>query len=62
MEEESDDTGVQATPGGAGTSQTVLCISELGLTKRVQLGTGAKETKPVIKAKVILELFLDIEM
>ena len=63
MEEESDGNGggVQVTSDGAETSQTVLCTSELGLTKRVQLGTGEKETKPVIKAKVILESFLDIE-
>ena len=61
MKEESDGSGggVQATSDGAETSQTVLCTSELGLTKRIQLGTGEKETKLVIKAKVILESFLD---
>ena len=63
MEEESDGSGggVQVALDGAETSQTVLCTSELGLTKWVQLGTGEKKTKPVIKAKVILESFLDVE-
>lgn len=49
---------------GTGKAQTVLCTSELGLTKRVQLGMGEEketETKMVIKAKVILESFLDGE-
>lgn len=61
MEEDIDGSGeeVQGTPSGTGTAQTVLCTSELGLTKRIQLGTGKKETKMVIKAKVILESFLD---
>ncbi|KAF8552290.1 hypothetical protein OG21DRAFT_1511663 [Imleria badia] len=59
MEEDTDGSGngLQGTP----TAKTVLCTSELGLTKRVQLGTGEKETKMVIKAKVILESFLDNE-
>ena len=62
MEEDTDGSGdgVQGTPGETETAQTVLCTSEFGLTKWVQLGAG-KETKTVIKAKVILESFLDIE-
>ena len=63
MEEELDGTGVQAMSCGAEASQTVvLCTSELGLMKRVQLGTGKKGMKLVIRAKVILKSFLDIEM
>jgi hypothetical protein len=65
MEEDTDGSGdgppVQGTAGGTETVQTVLCTSEFGLTKWVQLGTGEKETKTVIKAKVILESFLDSE-
>lgn len=56
--EDIDDSanGVPGTPGG--TPQTVLCTSELGLTKRIQLGTGERETTTVIKAKVVPESFL----
>ena len=63
MVEDTDGSGdgVQGTPDGTEAAQTVLCASEFGLTKLVQLGTGEKETKTVIKAKVILESFLDTE-
>lgn len=59
MEEDTDGSGEMQ--GGTGTPQAVLCTSEMGLIKRVQPGTGEKETKTVIKAKVILESFLDTE-
>ncbi|KAI9569156.1 hypothetical protein HD554DRAFT_2093559 [Boletus coccyginus] len=56
--EDIDDSAndVPRTPGG--TPQTVLCTSELGLTKWIQLGTGERETTTVIKAKVVPESFL----
>ena len=41
------------------TGQKVLCSTELGMTKRVQLESGDNDKLTVIKAKVILESFLD---
>lgn len=56
MDDMDDSEGTQ---GGTGTAQAILCTSEMGLAKRVQLGTGKKETKTVMKAKVLFESFLD---
>ena len=63
MEQDSDDDGgaARGTSSGTKTAQTILCTSELGLTKLLQLAMGEKETKTVIKAKVILESFLHTE-
>ena len=41
------------------TGQKVLCSTELGMMKRVQLESGDNDKLTVIKAKVILESFLD---
>lgn len=60
---EEDMNGSGEMQDGTGTPQAVLCTSEIGLIKRVQPGTAEKETKTktMIKAKVILESFLDTE-
>jgi len=56
---EDIDNSTADVPGmSGGTPQTVLCVSELGLTKRIQLGTGERETTTVIRAKVVPESFL----
>ena len=46
-------------PRGMATGQKVLCSTELGMTKRMQLESGDKDSLTVVKAKVILESFLD---
>lgn len=59
MEEDTDDYEGQAMPNGAATSQKVLCSTHLGMTKRMQLESGEKDTLTVMKAKVLLESFLN---
>ena len=46
-------------PRGTATGQEVLCSTELGMTKRMQLESGGKGRLMVLKTKVILESFLD---
>ena len=46
-------------PRGTPTGQKVLCSTELGMTKRVQLESGGKDRLTVMKTKVLLESFLD---
>ena len=40
-------------------SQKVLCSTHLGMTKRMQRESGKKDMLMVMKAKVVLEAFLD---
>jgi hypothetical protein len=46
-------------PRGTATGQKVLCSTELGMTKRMQVESGEKGRLTVMKAKVFLESFLD---
>lgn len=57
MEEDVDDYDEAANGTAAG--QKVLCSTQLWLTKRIPLEFGEKETLTVMKAKVLLESFLD---
>ena len=59
MEEDVDDYDKDHGKGSkAAASQKVLCSTQLGMTKRVQR-ESEKETLVVVKAKVVLESFLD---
>ncbi|KAF8552289.1 hypothetical protein OG21DRAFT_1486320 [Imleria badia] len=49
----------QGVSRGTATGQKVLCSTQLGMTKRMQLESGNKDRLTVIKAKVVLESFLD---
>ena len=44
---------------GTATGQKVLCSTQLGMTKRIQRESGDKDRLTILKAKVILESFLD---
>lgn len=60
MEEDLDDYDKgQGMAGGTATGQKVLCSAQLGMTKRMQLESGKRDTLTVIKTKVFLESFLD---
>lgn len=50
MEDVDDDDKDRTTTG-----QKVLCSTHLGLTKRMQVESGKKNTSTVIRAKVLLE-------
>ena len=54
-----DDIDNQEVPSGTATGQKVLCSTQLGLTKRVQMESGYKDRFMVMKAKVILESFVE---
>ena len=54
MQEDMDEM-----PSRTATGQKVLCTTQLGMTKRVQLESEDNDKLTVIKAKVILESFLD---
>ena len=56
MEDDIDD---QEVPSGMAMDQKVLCSTQLGLTKRVQMESGDKDWFTVMKAKVILESFVE---
>ena len=59
MEEDVDDYDRDhSKASGAAAGQKVLCSTQLGMTKRVERESG-KETLTVVKAKVVLESFLD---
>ena len=57
MEDDFDEG--KGVPSGTATGQKVLCSTQLGMTKRMQLESGDKDKLTVTKAKVILESFLD---
>ena len=57
MEEDKDDYDEAADGTAAG--QEVLCSTQLGLVKWVPLESGGRQKVPVLKAKVLLESFLD---
>jgi len=57
MEDDFDEG--KGVPDGTATGQKVLCSTHLGMTKRMPLESGDKDKLPVIKAKIILESFLD---
>jgi hypothetical protein len=59
MFEETTMEGMDDDPRGIATGEKVLCSIELGMTKLMQLESGAKDRSTVMKAKVILESFLD---
>ena len=60
MEDDMDDSGEgQGVPSGTARGQKVLCSTQLGMVKQTQLESGDKDRLTVIKAKVILESFLD---
>jgi hypothetical protein len=47
-------------PCGTATGEKVLCSTELGMTKRVQMESGGEDRLTVMKAKVILESFIQL--
>jgi hypothetical protein len=49
-------------PHRTATGQKVLCSTELGMTKRMQLDSGDKDCMTVVKAKVFLESFLESQV
>ena len=49
----------QGVPGGTVIGQKVLCSTQLGMRKRIQRESGHRDMLTVVKAKVILESFLD---
>ena len=49
----------QKMSSGVARNQKVLCSTHLGLTKRMQLELGREEMSTVIRAKVVLESFLN---
>jgi len=57
MEDDFDEG--QGVPSGTATGQKVLCSTQLGLTKRMQLESGDRDWLTIVKAKIILESFLD---
>ena len=57
MEDDIDEG--KGVPNGTAMSQKVLCSTRLGMTKRIQRELGDKDRSTVVKAKVILESFLD---
>ena len=60
MEEDKDDYDKKhGLANGTAAGQKVLCSTQLGLVKRVPLESGKKKTVSVMKAKVLLESFLD---
>ena len=56
--EDVDDYDDKGKINGVAAGQKVLCSTQLGMMKRVQRESG-KETLTVVKAKVLLESFLD---
>ena len=58
MEEDVDDYGQGSNTDGTAAGQTVLCSTQLGMTKRMQREQG-KETLTVVKAKVALESLIE---
>lgn len=58
MEQEDVDDD-QGKANGTAAGQKLLCSTQLGMTKRMQRETGKKDTWTVIKAKVVLQSFLD---
>ena len=57
MEEDKDN--YDEVENGTAAGQKVLCSTQLGLVKRVPLELREKRTLQVMKAKVLLESFLD---